>query len=179
MPVACPKGLPAMPGGKRCTGLIPRHIRQYAPSFISHACPAAQQGHPPGVSCFRHRTPTGQGHKIRKRTSLGCPLFHARRSATGTFQKNHRSVFGEEVRSSREVFFSAGSDRRRPVGPCPLRRRKLRASTATQSLPSSRTGPSLLPTVPPAPRRDREHPDGWPHNWHVRTHRRTGRYAAA
>ena len=41
------------------------------------------------------------------------------------------------------------------------------------------TGPSLLPTVPPVPRRGRGHPDGWPRNWRVRIHRRTGRCAAA
>ena len=74
---------------------------------------------------------------------------------------------------------STGSDRRRPAGPCPLRRRKLRASTATQSLPSSRTGLSLLPTAPPVPRRGRGHPDGWPRNWRVRNRRKTGRCAAA
>lgn len=43
---------------------------------------------------------------------------------------------------------------------------------------SPRPSLSPLPTVPPAPRRGREHPDGWPRNWRARSRRRTGRCAA-
>lgn len=44
---------------------------------------------------------------------------------------------------------------------------------------SPRPSLSPLPTVPPAPRRGRGHPDGWPRNWRARSRRRTGRCAAA
>lgn len=48
-----------------------------------------------------------------------------------------------------------------------------------KGFPSPRTSLSPLPTVPPAPRQGRGHPDGWPRNWRVRNRRRTGRCAAA
>ena len=107
---------------------------------------------------------------ILRMSAFPCPSI-----SNGDFPERSCECFGGGVGSS--IFF-AGSDRRRPAGPCPLRRRKLRASTARQRA-SPRPGLSLLPTVPPAPRRGRGHPDGWPRNWRARNRRRTGRYAAA
>lgn len=109
------------------------------------------------------RWPKPQNMKadILRMSAFPCPSI-----SKGTFQKDHVSVFGEGWGAR---FFPLGATEGGPQG---------RASTATQRA-SPRPGLSLLPTVPPAPRRGRGHPDGWPRNWRARNRRRTGRCAAA
>ena len=115
--------------------------------------------------CWPKLQKTKSGHPEDVRFSI------ARRSATEIFQKDHMSGFGGGVGSC--PLFSAGSA-------VPVATEEATGIAATQrGGPSPRNSLSPLPTVPPAPRRGRGHPDGWPRNWRVRNRRRTGRCAAA
>ena len=116
-------------------------------------------------NCWPKLQKTKSGHPEDVRFSI------ARRSATEIFQKDHMSGFGGGVGSC--PLFSAGSA-------VPVATEEATGIAATQrGGPSPRNSLSPLPTVPPAPRRGRGHPDGWPRNWRVRNRRRTDRCAAA
>ena len=119
-------------------------------------------------NCWPKLQKTKSGHPEDVRFSI------ARRSATGTFQKDHMSGFWGGVGAFR---WKRPKAARRAV---PVATEEATGiDSNAKGFPSPRTSLSLLPTVPPAPRRGRGHPDGWPRNWRVRNRRRTDRCAAA
>lgn len=124
--------------------------------------------------------PTAQRRKSRN-GHPGDVRFHAvRQSTTGPLRKIVWEFWGKGgVVAGKGHLFPARSDRRRPAGPGPSRRRKLRAATATQRPISPQEASPPKITWPPAPRPVPGRPDGWPHNWRVRSRRRTGRCGAA
>ncbi len=136
----------------------------------------------PVFSVFRHQTPTDQRRKKRKADILRMSAFPCPSVSDGDLPKRSYERFlgrGGELVGRRPPFFRWERPKaaRRAV---PVATEEATGiDSNAKGFPSPRTSLSLLPSVLPAPRRGRGHPDGWQHNWRVRSRRRTGRCASA